>query len=586
MRKACFLLIAAALLAGAFCAAEAEVASGTAGESITWSLSENGTLTFTGEGAMADYGMQYAPSQMMTLTTAPWMPYTPSIKAVNIGSGITDIGMCAFGGMPYITQVTFPEGLLSVRAYAFSGCYMIADVRLPDSVTQIGDEAFRDLSNITSFHFPDALVSLGRGAFMNCRKLTSVDLPEGFETMGGACFKSCVGLTHVSVPSTTTAIGYDAFSGCAESIGYGGSASVFCFENGTVTVSGTGNVTLKPNWSRLKTPLVRAVFMPGITGIGEKYFENCASLREVTIPDSVTSIGNNAFAFCSALPEVALPAGLTSLGDAAFLECGSLRQIDLPEGITRIGRFTLAGCTSLTELRIPAGVRAVDDYAFNGTNGVEEILLPDACTEIGSYAFMGCTALRRVRIPEGVQIIRHGVFADCPNLKEIRLPKTVTRMWGERICANCTGLTDLYVPELGLSDLSSLVFDGMPATVRIHALSFSQTAARAIADGLTLVPLDSPENTIALPQGTVTVGAGAFERTGALYYVLPEGCTAIESRAFADCPAALLILIPDSVTEIADDAFAGTDIAIRCSTGSEASSFAWRKGIKVVYTQP
>ena len=56
--------------------------------------------------------------------------------------------------------------------------------------------------------------------------------------------------------------------------------------------------------------------------------------------------------------------------------------------------------------------------------------------------------------------------------------------------------------------------------------------------------------------------------------------TAIESRAFADCSMLVYIEIPESVTDIADDAFSGSDnVTIGCKQGSAAFKFAEKYGI-------
>ena len=41
--------------------------------------------------------------------------------------------------------------------------------------------------------------------------------------------------------------------------------------------------------------------------------------------------------------------------------------------------------------------------------------------------------------------------------------------------------------------------------------------------------------------------------------IIPDGCTTIGSKAFADCPNLIYIKIPASVTSIADDAFEGSN---------------------------
>ena len=44
--------------------------------------------------------------------------------------------------------------------------------------------------------------------------------------------------------------------------------------------------------------------------------------------------------------------------------------------------------------------------------------------------------------------------------------------------------------------------------------------------------------------------------------IIPDGCTSIGSRAFADCKNLLYVRIPASVTYIAGDAFEGCEQAV------------------------
>ncbi len=63
----------------------AEVASGTCGadgENLTWVLDDTGTLTISGEGAMADW---------TSSSNVPWYNYRSSIKTVVIEDGVTSI---------------------------------------------------------------------------------------------------------------------------------------------------------------------------------------------------------------------------------------------------------------------------------------------------------------------------------------------------------------------------------------------------------------------------------------------------------------------------------------------------------------
>ena len=68
--------------------ASAGKASGTSGN-LTWTLSDDGVLTISGEGEMEDYDVYGAPC-------APWTNYGDFITLIVIEDGVTSIGWYAF----------------------------------------------------------------------------------------------------------------------------------------------------------------------------------------------------------------------------------------------------------------------------------------------------------------------------------------------------------------------------------------------------------------------------------------------------------------------------------------------------------
>ncbi|MBO2516521.1 MAG: hypothetical protein CW338_04475 [Clostridiales bacterium] len=85
---------------------------------------------------------------------------------------------------------------------------------------------------------------------------------------------------------------------------------------------------------------------------------------------------------------------------------------------------------------------------------------------------------------------------------------------------------------------------------------------------------------VTVPENVTVISAETFLGTGAGEVYLPDGVTAIGSKAFAGCTGLRLIHIPRSVTVIAEDAFDGCDsLNIICAAGSAAQTFANAHGI-------
>ncbi len=138
MKKiASLLLVFSLLLALPLYASAAEIAGGSLDTGITWSLSSDGTLSFSGTGAIPDYAKK---------GTQPWAEYQDSadnyIKTVVIGEGITRIGDRAMQNCKKMTSVVIPDSVTSIGAWAFQNCYLLMEVSLSPDV-QLGTGAFR-----------------------------------------------------------------------------------------------------------------------------------------------------------------------------------------------------------------------------------------------------------------------------------------------------------------------------------------------------------------------------------------------------------------------------------------------------------
>ena len=122
------------MLAPAAYALEAvNIASGTCGEGISWSL-DGYTLTISGSGEMED--------------GAPWEAHKDHIEHVVLTGGITKVGAEAFYKFDRLETVDFGDALVEIGTRAFSGCEDIAYIHLPATFRTFGAESFRDCTSL------------------------------------------------------------------------------------------------------------------------------------------------------------------------------------------------------------------------------------------------------------------------------------------------------------------------------------------------------------------------------------------------------------------------------------------------------
>ena len=149
---------------------EVQAEAAESDSNISWELSDDGTLTISGMGAMEDY----------TLTTeAPWHERRSEVKSVVISDGITSIG-----------------------SRAFQHCMNMSSITIPDSVTGIGEMAFRYCGRLNSITIPDSVASIGPWAFSSCDCLSSITIPDSVTSIGGSAFSGCHCLSSVEFDGT------------------------------------------------------------------------------------------------------------------------------------------------------------------------------------------------------------------------------------------------------------------------------------------------------------------------------------------------------------------------------------------------
>ena len=400
-------------IASGYCGGEGD------GTNLTWALASDGTLTISGEGAMADAD-SFEGEEM------PWIAYWEDIVTLVMEDGVTSIGDSAFESCENLKSAVLPSSVELIDHWAFSDCYDLESIIIPEGVEKIGTQAFVYCESLTRVDIP-ASVTIIESAFDYCWNLSTIAVNANnscFSSADGVLFNKdqttllcCPGGKEGSyaIPNTVVTIGEDAFDGCDK---------------------------------------LTAVNIPdSVRMIGADAFRNCA-LSEVSIPNGVETIREGAFEWCYDLQSVSIPESVTEIGAGAFAGCielvdfqvdednaqfcavdsilyskdqktlmmipGSLTgDFEIPNSVECIWNYAFSGCEELTGVTIPVGVTSIGEYAFEECYGLQSIAIPDGVTEIGSYTFRWCESLTSVTIPRSVIVIGNSAFHGCDALADV-----------------------------------------------------------------------------------------------------------------------------------------------------------------------
>ncbi|MBQ9521358.1 MAG: leucine-rich repeat protein [Oscillospiraceae bacterium] len=567
-------------------------AAGECGEGVYWKLDSDGKLTVSGNGAMSDCD---------SYSSGSWRDRSNDIKTVEIQSGVTAVGNCAFYSYyysyPNLTAVSLPNTLTSIGAYAFQCCAALASVTIPDSVTSIGQAAFGACNALTSVTIPSGVEQIESDAFGNCEKLTLTVTDRtpgyGYALRENIPFKLAGGDTVYS---------HDAGGECGTGVYWtldGGALTVFGsgamrdystdYENRapwvdwreSITaveiqsgVTSVGNYAFYDGYNGYSYPNLSAISLAdSVTKVGDYAFCNCDALKSIVIPDSVTAIGNNAFDNCDALSNVTFPANLVSIGDYAFYYCPKLTSVTLPDKLASIGAYAFYDCNGLVSVVLPDSVTAIGNNAFNSCDALASLTLSKNLVSIGEGAFCYCYALRSLTLPDKVSTIGAYAFQGCNRLTALTIPATVKTI-GEGAFRDCGDILLTVTENSGghtyaLSDgVPFKLAGGASDAVRVGGscgtnvswvLDWKTGLLEITGSGdMTSYPWSSYNNKIK----TVTIGSGvtsicdyAFQYCQSLTSVtLPDTLTSIGYRSFYNCWLTS-VEIPGNVSSIGSYAF-------------------------------
>lgn len=489
------------------------------------------------------------------------------MNKITIGRGVTYIGTYAFDGCDALKNVYYSgtqEMWDSIQIQEGNECLTQAALHLGDFPTEgvggscgdnltwnltadgvltiSGSGEMKNYSNGTGYATPTApwgeyeeilrtvqvesgVTSIGTYAFWNCSQLESVSLPNTLTKIEAYAFSDCDRLNQITIPASVTSVGGWAFLGCVNlaHIGVAEENANYCQIDGVLFDKEAESLQAYP-WGKQD----RSYTLPAsVTQITVGVLSGAPYLEEITV-----AAGNTAFSAADGVlynqtgeTLVAFPAGkrcgsftipnnVTKVENLAFRDCRYLLELTLSGGITTIGAVMATDCQSLTKITVEEGVTSLPFGVFMNCRALRAAILPVSLTTIGDYAFSGCVNLRDVSYA-GTQ-----AQWDSVTVKSQNDPLTQAVLHVERL------------PEMPAGTYGPLSWS---LNLDTGVLTISGQGAMPDSDTMDGTPWNAWCTSIRVVQ-------------------VEAGVTSLGTNAFAFCRNLVRVVLPTTVTEIAENA--------------------------------
>jgi BspA type Leucine rich repeat region (6 copies) len=209
--------------------------------------------------------------------------------------------------------------------------------------------------------------------------------------------------------------------------------------------------------------------------------------------------------FDNSYSSVVIPAtingqNVTSIDRAAFNQCTSVKDIQMPNTVNSIYSSAFGGCSSLQNITLSSDLNAINDGVFSGCSSLKNLVLPNSVTTIASGAFYNCGSLESISIPDSVLTIGSSAFSGCYSLVNFNcsasmldfLSQNVAALGLSRLIVNSTDNTARQLISLLEGSFTNNLFQSIIGAASTNA-TFVSSLVRTITN--------SPANFGVLQQG-------------------------------------------------------------------------------------
>ena len=538
------------------------------------------------------------------------------------GVAVTGIAPSAFAGCYTLRVMDLSEtSVTSVRPAVWDGCYDLLRLVLPDTLQEFERSALEGCDSLEHIIFLGSMPAYAEELLAPLPGSCVMWHPEGVDGWQ-------IGQAFIPLPVPGGTLVYDSENSLIAAhygrpteltdpelpaAGIGANAFAYAYALQTVTlpaaVESVGAGAFR-GCTGLQTADLSAT---AVIELNDQLFQNCASMTNVYLPETLLSINYGVFGGCSALSMLILPDELTFIGARAFANCSALGYLDFPASLAQIVGSAFVGCSNLKKLtfagnapnvmppNVPAGQLStyIPDavvYYMEFTSGwsdpfsgLKAVSYPNPymvryAVPGGSLLFDKRSGLivgyegapTSVRLPSAIENVMVNGFAaaalkDCASLVWADLGDISMFTLPGGLFVNCSALTDVILPPQ-ISTLVGTAFGGCSALERIMFTGPAPENPDSIARNLSSVAPNAviyfPEeysDSWTTPLWHANTAYPYASREGDVSWPFPGGTLFFneDSGALVGCSLYRRhILIPETVlgqevVSIAADAFAG-----------------------------
>lgn len=308
------------------------------------------------------------------------------------------IGNNAFANCSKLEKVTIHPSYgikYSIGTSIFANCTSLESVYTDED--EITASMFSGCTNLTKVIIPYATV-ISKNAFLNCSSLEYLIYEDSYDvaftTIGESAFSGCSKLKYTYCDANTSFTGASQYLGCSSiKTAETGTLTKTMFKDCTSLESVKTSATAVPDGTFANCTSLYDIDLSKFTSIGSSAFSNTAigSDKDEIVLSTPNGIGNSAFENCTSIKKLTIHG--SSIGDTAFKNCSFITDANLY--VKTIGSNAFYGCESLRNLEIMA----------NGTTPV---------ASIGSHAFENCSVLQEATVA-GTATIGYNAFGYTNN---------------------------------------------------------------------------------------------------------------------------------------------------------------------------